>query len=397
MPETRCGWSDLPTAFCAHCRGDGPALAIEPQVRATDEPTGRTTVQWPEPPRTPQRPTIAAPEAPSSDPKVKVARDLRAIRQMIPLLDDRGEDLASDHELPGGDATLTAAPVASPSTWERRVDLAEAAWLADPNRTEDTRPDPSADETPWETPLQTLLFWSEDWRHQLGLMHESWLPTLDTEANFLASGDVLDWAWDHETRFDDFVDDVEAARTRMENVVRSGIRTTRSRILCDQPHEQPHKKLNLVYGETEEAAGYIAPCCHHRYTPDEAKRAHAKQMRSAGAERWVSSAEAIDALAVQGWQRRTIRKWINPLRHTEDRCMTCGETWEAGKYRECPSVATGLLCAGMLEPMWKGDHDAVPVSHCDIETHRVLVWWPDLWRRHMAERQRRDTAKTSRR
>lgn len=246
----------------------------------------------------------------------------------------------------------------------------------------------------WEPPLQTLLYWSEIWRHQLGMMHEQWSPTLDSEANFLGSGEVLDWAWDHVAAFPVFAADVHDARTRLENVVRDGIRPTRSRILCDRPHpEKAHKRLNVLYSKTEDVDGYIAPCCKARFTVDEATRALARQMRHAGAERFITTTEAIGALMVQGWQRRTVLNWIEPLREL-DVCQVCGHAWPAREYAACPNpgvdgTAFGEKCGGLLYRVIRGDRTQIPNSYCEITTHRTLVWWPDLWRRHlMAKAQR---------
>lgn len=399
MSNTRCEESDLLVRECAHCQGDD--LTIQPgEPLRGDVPTG--VAVWPV--KDPAPIYVPRPaETSTDDPKVKVARDLRQIRLMATLLAGRGEDLAGDATMPGGDATAAAAPVALPSAWERRVELTEAEWMRKQAfviametlvaQSSKGRPAPEVDD--WEPPLQSLLYWSELWRHQLGMAHEQWMnPTLLSEANFLASGDVLDWAAVHVPAFPSFAADISDARTRLENVVRDGVRTTRSRIVCDKVHpDKPHKRLNVLYGKGDDAAGYIAPCCHARYTPDEAKRAHTRQMRTEGAERWITTVEAVGALSVQGWQQRTVRGWIEPLRPI-DRCQECKRAWPAQEYAACPNttVRDGVIgeCGGILEREYRGNRGDVPNSYCDVATRRTFVWWPDLWRRHLVGKAARD-------
>lgn len=398
--SARCAYTDLLATECAHCRGDvGPEVAPEPR-RFDDASPGRKV--WPEPSQPPvHKPPVEL--APTEDPVVKVSRGLRSIRMMAPMLNDRGEDLATSSEGPGGDATATAAPVASPATWERRYELAEEAWdtlALTENLPPETRP--STEDEIWEAPLQTLLFWSEEYRTRLD-MDSGLTPTLNTEANFLANHDVLTWIRDNEPRWDDFAQDVADTVTRLENIVRAGIRTTRSRILCDKHHlgsheGKAHKKLTVVYGDGDEAAGYIAPCCHARYTPDEAKRAHSRQMRSAGAERWVRVREAVDALRVQGWQERTVMRWVEPLR-PRDECTECGEWWAHQQYAACPrkvhSAGVVTDCGGELATVMVGDREAVPSAYCEVASRRTMAWWPDLWRRHLMARHEREQGKSA--
>lgn len=379
MTANRCDYTDLTAAECAHCRGDDPAVtAGDPRRFETVTPAAR--VVWPLPPTKPHH-TPRPGEEPTDDPRVKVARDLRALRAMTSLVDARGEDLADNPEMPGGDAVVIMAPVSSPEAWESRYQTYER--LGRPTSVD-------LEDDTWEPPLQTLLFWSEDWRRQLDMDYDQ-APTLDSEANFLANADVIAWAWDNEPRFADFASDVAAARTRTENVVRDGMRETRSRVVCDRC--DAGKRLILVHGKGERADEWKCPGCKVRLDADDMKRALAKQMRAAGAERWVEQAEAIGALRVQGWQERVVRKWIETLAHKEDRCSECGERWPASEHAACPRkvVDRGELgaCGGDLLPLWRGDRDDVVEGWCDVKTRRTMLWWPSMWRKHLLATQQR--------
>ena len=325
----------------------------------------------------------------TNDSRVRVAQDLRAIIDMAVALGDRATDLGGSPDMPGGDAMLTLAPIANLEAWEWQQGTSERTGRLYTS---------VADEDPdkaWPC-FQLLQFWSEQWRRELGMEYDV-RRTVTTEAQFLANPDVLAWAWDNELGWDDFARDVAAARTKIENVVRAGVRTTQSRIRCDRAHsdDKPHRRLNVTFGKDGEPDGYISPCCHSRYTRDEATRAHARQMRQDGAERWITTTEAIGVLATQGWQRRTVRRWIEPLRR-RDRCTVCGRSWPEREYAVCPNKIYDkgndemVDCGGELEPVWRGNGDEVPESYCDVPTRRTFVWWPTLWRKHLQARHERE-------
>lgn len=346
--ETRCTYSDLPAGSCAHCVGDDPTI-LPGDATYADPPRHRLAPLELDTPRDTYR--HRAGETPTLDPKVKVARNLRAILDMAPLLTERGIDLSDDHNMPGGDALAALAPVALPSAWERRAELTERAWMDKHATAEalgtrvaaDDKTRPTFDEDDdLEPPLQALLFWSEDWRHQLGMDYGQ-DPTLTSEANFLANADVIAWAIDHDPRFDHFVQSIADTRTRIETIVREGVQETRSRVVCDKCERG--KRLVLVHGKGTRPDRWKCPACKARFDDDALRRAHARQMRAQGAARWVDRTEAIGVLRAQGWQERTIRRWL-----TND-----------------PDLVTRVYdTAG-----------------------RVAVWWPDMWRKHLIETQAR--------
>ena len=228
---------------------------------------------------------------------MQVARDLRAIGHMAAMLGERMLDLADDPHIVGGQAMVEAARVANLEAWQHQVDTDERQ--ADlPARLRHAPYTSVADEDPDEAwpAYQTLRYWSEAWRRERG-KPDIEVPSIATETRFL--GACIDWAWSAEPHFEDFAADIRSARTKLENVVRDGIRETRSRILCDRCANP--KRLIVKYGKAERPSTYKAPCCKAVLTADEAKRALAKQLRSSGVERWVTLTEAVGALRVHGW------------------------------------------------------------------------------------------------
>lgn len=267
-----------------------------------------------------------------TSPTVKVSANLRAIVDLSVHLEDEAIHKANDHDMPGGNALVALAHVASPETFANVLDGAERRALAAGS---DYFPVPEEDE--WEPPLQTLLFWSEAWRDELGFPLDGRRPTIETEANFLRNPDVISWAWDNELHWDDFARDVRAARARLESELRAGSRPDRIRVACSECDAD--RGLIVVHGKGEAEDRWKCPGCKHRFDAEGVRDAYAKQLRGAGAHRWVRAVDATAVLVGIGWQARTVRKWL------ED-----AEGW------------------------------------CDTSTRITWVWWPEVWRRHLAER-----------
>lgn len=272
---------------------------------------------------------------PEVGPIVKVSRDLSAIIDMTPQLDEQAEAKANatmdGSNLPGGLAMVALAPVANIEAWEHQYEAAERAgkdtsWVED-------------EDDSWEPPLQTLRFWSDAWRAEHDADYGQ-RPTVLSEAKFIKAS--LTWAWDHEPAFDDFAKDIRAARVRMENVLFAGVRVERTRIECDQcePDKKKPKRLVKVYADAIDGSEdwWKCPSCKHRFDVDALRKAHARMLRRDGAAKFVHQADAIATLKAQGRPERTIRKWLS-----------------------------------------EGEGEA----YCDPTTHEVWIWWPDLWRKHL--------------
>lgn len=223
---------------------------------------------------------------PQAGPVVEVARNLSEIERLADALEAQAIAQATDRLMPGGAAMVALGPVANLEAWQNRVDTA-LRMAYENGLTLPTIDDDSDD----EPPLQTLLFWSEEWRREHGYELDGRLPSLSSEAAFLRW--ALNWAWDNEVKFDDFAKDVRATRARLENLLHAGRRSDRgvqcfdcqvdlirpSRDLqtirhcdghdgvCTIPHRHcPHDRGGL-------ADEWVCPSCERRYDEDSYRRA----------------------------------------------------------------------------------------------------------------------------
>lgn len=281
-------------------------------------------------------------------PLVKVARDLREIEELNEALLVQAIHKAGDRLMPGGEAMVALAHVGSPAEWSENVAAEELYHLATCPKLDHTRCRyAETEEDEGEPPLQTLLFWSEQWRAEAGYSLDR-RPTIATETNFIRGS--LDWAWDNEPHWDDFAKDVRRARVRLENLLYAGKRAERTRVRCDDAECEGRAYLIRAYGASEEADHFKCPSCKRRYTLDDFQRAYARMLRSEGAERYVLLGDAIGTLKAQGRPERTIRKWL------ADQATETVSAW------------------------------------CDLETRKTWVWWPDLWRLHLSTPTRKRSA-----
>lgn len=313
-------------------------------------------------------------------PVVRVARDLSAILELAAALEPQVVHKANDRFMPGGLAMAGVGAVANLSEWAEQLEALEHHAIADPTRW--VWPE-IEDDDEYEPPLQTLLFWSEAWREEHGYPLPA-RPTLTSEANFIRW--ALGWAWDNELRWDDFATDINHARLRLENVLYAGKRVERTHVHCDQTLCETRPRLIKVNPEGDEDR-WKCPSCHHKFDPTEFRKAYAAQLRSESAAKHVPLADAVYTLRAQGRGERTIRRWLKPAERVGDRCVECGNRWPAQEHAACPAeTEDGEECGGDLMPVWKGDLDAVVEGYCEVATHKVWVWWPDLWRLHVSTR-----------
>jgi hypothetical protein len=279
--------------------------------------------------------------SPQAHPTVKVARDLTEILTLYAELRDqavaKADAKVDGMGLPGGLSMVALGHVANQEAWENQHQATERhrAGVEGYDRAYTSVEDEDPDDA-WSA-FQLLEFWSEQWRAEHGAEYGQ-RPTIASEAAFIRW--ALDWAWQNEIHWVDFAADMRRARLRLESALYAGVRAERTRIVCDRCEEKP-PRLIRIYGEAKDGSEdrWKCPACKHRFDADALRAAHARQLRSDGAEKWVHQADAIGTLKAQGRPERTIRQWLA-----------------------------------------EGEGS----GYCDPVTHEVWIWWPDLWRKHLA-------------
>lgn len=171
-----------------------------------------------------------------TSPVVKVARDLTEILNLTGNLEDQAIAKATDPLMPGGLAMVALANVANLEAWESTLQGLEAYNAQPATKTRRDLSHIDDEDDAWEPVLQTLLFWSEQWRVTHDAEHDK-RASVASEAAFIRW--ALDWAWDNEPRFDDFAKDVRRARVRLEELLYAGKRAERTRVPRMSPTSGP--------------------------------------------------------------------------------------------------------------------------------------------------------------
>jgi transposase-like protein len=289
---------------------------------------------------------------PQPGPVVKVARDLTEIVRLAEQLPGQILEKPNDRLMPGGVAMVASAADADLGEWSEQIAYLELqhyetclkvshkrCHIADHVLDEDDQHD--------EDPLRTLLWWSEERRERYGYPLDGRRATFQTEADFLRW--ALDGMWRDEPRWEDFADDVNRTRRKLEDMLKAGQRQHRTRVPCDRPACGKHPMLVKIHGETEFDDRYKCPTCKHWFDEHDFNEALKAHLRSKGAERFVPITEAIRLLAEQGRSKHTVRKWL------------------------------------------AAEKDA-PTQAWEFPTWRRMVWWPDLWTKHLTTQTRKRDA-----
>lgn len=308
-----------------------------------------------------------------------VAAQLRLIEEMAQRLEaramDQGRRVTStgDRGIPGGEAMVNLAPIASPRQWSELIEYQERRADAALEFLKDAQPDLSHEDPDELWPAAEIItWWSEEFRQRLGMDYPGWHPTLRSEVAFLRNRDVAEWIWNNEPRWDDYTGDVARAKTKLENILHAGDRSDRTPIVCDRCDDK--RPLVRVWADREHVADECQSCgalrdpdafdqcpdcgglmqpaynsnadddrwkcmgCKHLFDQEELEDALGTQKRRSEPKEWIARTEAIDLLRSMGHQTRTAAA----LADRED--------------------AQG----------WR--HDV---------THVRYVSWPDVWRAHL--------------
>lgn len=334
-------------------------------------------------------------DATPTHPTVQAARDVAAILNLTKALLAQAVQHGDAPGMPGGEAMVALGKVANIEGWDNHQQATErherGTWddaFANYRRAYTSVEDEDPDDA-WSA-YQLIEFWSEAWRRERGDDYER-RSTLLSEARYVAH--CIEWAWENEIAWADFAADMRRARLRLEDIVYAGNRVERTRVLCDKC-DNPRRliKVHAIYDPTGVLDSYKCPACKERFTEDEYQRAYAAMLKSEGAERYVTQVEAIATLKTQGRGLRTIRRWLAPSMEAVDHCTECGADYERQEWNVCPRRIRDELCGGELVEGWRGDPEAVIRGYCEIDTHRVLLWWPDLWTKHLTTRQAQSVA-----
>lgn len=220
------------------------------------------------------------------------------------------------HSLPGGKAMIALAPVANQEAWTNRYEAAEH-WGRDASYIE-------AEDDAWEPPLQTLCFWSEQWRTERGVVLDV-RPTIESEANFIKFN--LEWVFDNELHWADFAKDIAKALARIENMLHAGERPERG-VPCMYDGARLERSLECKRTKGVEVwdwSDWSCPKCHRTWT-DSAYWANvnaaneAAQREEIEGEAWVSVDYAARELKRSA---KTIRTWLD-RREVASICIIVG-------------------------------------------------------------------------
>lgn len=243
------------------------------------------------------------------DPRADVSAMLREIEEMAEKLEDEAISKGSHHLMPGGLAMVALGPVANLEAWENLTQATERYARAY-TFVEDEDP-----ENAWP-PFQTLRFWSEAWRRELGADYLD-NPTIATEANWIRW--QLEWAWENELGWADFEKDVRRVKTQMEDILNDGIRVAARGVPCLYDECKGKRIIRQLepYGEHGvkkwRLTDWFCPSCHRTWDEDAYARmvtaaSEAAKVEEIDGETWAAPDYAA---RVTGVPYGTIRVWLH--------------------------------------------------------------------------------------
>lgn len=195
-------------------------------------------------------------------------------------------------------------------------------------------------------PLWVVTTWAMAYRDAFEHDEPSGRVALSDELGYLGRNLTYAATFD-DVPFEDFARDLRHCVAHLEDVLTAGVRPERSRVSCVNEYCAKKPRLEVRYGRTAADDRYVCPYCGREYDADAFRDAHASQLKHKGAEKFLPLRDAISTLVAQGRPERTIRSWLAPPKEGAD--------------------LDGATIVG---------------AFCERVTHKVWVWWPDLWRLH---------------
>jgi hypothetical protein len=218
--------------------------------------------------------------------------DLRAIPALahkLPSEAVNGRPAFHTHtsSVPGGNATVMLAPGVTPVTYQHQISYRlehqlDLTHLRDADRPDDPRP-----------PLVVLSTWLHYWGAPTCATVETASYTLER---------YLDGLTPH-AQFPVMADDLATLVRQLEDVLHDGERPERSRVPC----WECGTRLVKVYRDRVTDDHWLCPRCGEAYDQHRYERAKHDHLASAGANRYVSVADATEAI---GRPVQTVRGWI---------------------------------------------------------------------------------------
>lgn len=250
----------------------------------------------------------------STELRVKIARDLRAVEELWGNLIEEAMFRSSDKEFPGGNALTYAAPAGNLEAWQNRYETAErvAAEAQVEFASKFGGRDYAGDQEAELHPLLVLGTWEDIVRDERDQPTDL-RATVARAADYLRNS--LDWmfalAADEQMRFaraDKMSVEIHRCRAMLENLLMDGERAEFARVTCTEPNCDEKPRLMKVYGEEAATDHHKCPACRARYDFDEFVRAAKVHAFSEAADKtWMTIADA--AFSIER-PVNTIRTWI---------------------------------------------------------------------------------------
>jgi hypothetical protein len=263
----------------------------------------------------------------------RINRDLGAVERLYADLHWQAVASYKDREMPGGRAMNMLGPAANRERWDEQYFAAEMQVWEDDSRSWPEFVDYFDDQVDSDQhPLFVLDSWAQVVREERD-QPTSLKATVSRCVDYLHGS--VDWMlhtneWNELEWFavHEFARELRSLVTSMENVLSAGRRSDRIRTMCMYCDEAP--RLVRRWTESEDRDHWYCPGCGHGYDIDGVIRARHQRLLSEGADRWVAIDIARDVADVD---RRTWWSWRSRLQVR---------------------------------------------AACEIQTKRMVVWWPSV-------------------